>query len=111
MMFNRTEDKNPNYRIIIYGPGAIGGTVGGHLALSGSNVVLIGRGGHIARIQGQGLHLITPTGTHTLKIPAVTTPKQIEFTPNDVVLLCVKSQDTETALRDLQSVTKNVPVF
>jgi 2-dehydropantoate 2-reductase len=110
-MFNRTEDRNPNYRVIIYGPGAIGGTVGGHLALSGSSVVLIGRGGHIARIQEQGLHLITPIGTHTLKIPAVTSPEQIEFTPDDVVLLCVKSQDTQAALRDLQTVIQDIPVF
>ena len=30
-------------RVIIYGAGAIGGVVGGHLALTGTEVVLIGR--------------------------------------------------------------------
>ncbi len=30
-------------RVIIYGAGAIGGVVGGHLARVGNNVILIGR--------------------------------------------------------------------
>jgi 2-dehydropantoate 2-reductase len=98
-------------RAIIYGAGAIGGVVGGHLALAGTEVVLIGRPGHVNAINQRGLHFITPTGTHDLRIPAVTTPNEIKFTPDDVILLCVKGQNTDGALHDLHAVVADVPVF
>ena len=98
-------------RIVIYGAGAIGGVVGGHLARTGHDVVLIGRPGQVKAINEQGLRLITPTGTHVLQLPAVTSPDQINFEPDDVVFLCVKGQNTEEALRDLRAVTENVPIF
>jgi len=98
-------------RAIIYGAGAIGGVVGGHLALAGTEVVLIGRPGHVNAINQHGLHFITPTGTHDLRIPAVTAPDEIEFTPDDVVILCVKGQNTDGALHDLHAVVADVPVF
>jgi len=98
-------------RVIIYGAGAIGGVVGGHLALAGTEVVLIGRPGHVNAINQHGLHFITPTGTHDLRIPAVTAPAEIKFMPDDFVLLCVKGQNTDGALRDLRAVTADIPVF
>jgi len=98
-------------RAIIYGAGAIGGVVGGHLALTGTEVVLIGRPGHVNAINQHGLHFVTPIGTHTLQLPAVTAPDQIEFTPDDVVLLCAKGQNTDEALHDLQAVITDIPVF
>lgn len=98
-------------RFIIYGAGGIGSIMGGHLARTGHEVILIGRPGHVGAINENGLRLITPTGTHVLKIPAVTAPKDIGFKDDDVVLLCMKGQDTEGAMRDLSAVTKDVPVF
>lgn len=98
-------------RAIIYGAGAIGGVVGGHLALTGTEVVLIGRPGHVNAINQHGLRFVTPTGTKNLQIPAVTAPDQIEFTPDDVVLLCVKGQNTNEALRDLHAAIADVPIF
>ena len=73
--------------------------------------ILIGRPEHVGVINKRGFHLVTPTGTYNLKIPAVTSPNQIDFTANDVVFLCMKGQDTEQALRDLKTVTADVPVF
>lgn len=98
-------------RFIIYGAGAIGGTVGGHLALGGYNVLLVGRAGHIGAITAQGFRFITPRGTHILNLPAVTSAAEIEFNRDDVVLLCVKSQDTEAALQELSAVASEVPIF
>lgn len=98
-------------RAIIYGAGGIGCVVGGHLALAGAEVVLIGRPGHVSAVNERGLRFITPTGTHTLHLPAVTSPSQVEFRPGDVVFLCVKGQDTDQALRDLRRTTADVPVF
>jgi len=98
-------------RVIVYGAGAIGGVVGGHLARVGNEVVLVGRPSQVEAIHESGLRLVTPTGTHILHPPAVTSPDQIDFTPADVVLLCVKGQNTDEALKDLRTVVKDVPVF
>ena len=66
-------------RFIIYGAGGIGCVIGGHLARTGHDVVLIGRPGHMEQINDHGLRLVTPSGTHILRIPAVTSPHQIAF--------------------------------
>jgi 2-dehydropantoate 2-reductase len=98
-------------RFIIYGAGGIGSIMGGHLARTGHDVVLIGRPGHVTAINKRGLRLVTPTGTYVLEIPAFTSPDQIRFTGEDVVCLCMKSQDTEAALADLKAAIADIPVF
>jgi len=47
-------------RTIIYGAGAIGGGVGGHLARSGHDVILMSRTGHVKAINEQGCILSRP---------------------------------------------------
>ncbi len=103
--------KNDKLRFIIFGAGAIGGAVGSHLFLAGKEVILISRPGHVNKIKEKGLKFTNPNGTRMLKVKAVTSPSQIAFRANDVVLLCVKSQDTEGALRDLKALIPDVPVF
>lgn len=98
-------------RVIIYGAGAIGGVVGGHLAATGHDVVFIGRPGHVNAIRQHGFRFITPTGTNILRPIAVTKPDEIDFSRDDVVFLCVKGQNTEEALTDLRKVTEDVPIF
>ena len=98
-------------RYIIYGAGGIGSIMGGHLARSGHEVMLIGRPGHVNAINKNGLRLITPTGTYVLQIPAINGPGQVQFKTGDVVCLCMKGQDTEGALKDLKKATNNVPIF
>src|SRR3972149_4673394 len=98
-------------RYIIYGAGGIGSIMGGHLARTGHEVVLIGRPGRASAINHHGLRLITPTGDHVLRIPAVTGPERIDFRPGDIVCLCMKGQDTEGALQDLVRATRRAPVF
>ncbi|MFC1990499.1 ketopantoate reductase family protein [Chloroflexota bacterium] len=98
-------------RYIVYGAGGIGSIMGGHLARTGHDVILIGRPGHVSVINNNGLRLITPTGTHVLRMSAVTNLNQIDFTTGDVIFLCVKGQDTERALEDLKKVTEDMPIF
>lgn len=105
------EQEERTMKVVIYGAGAIGGVVGGHLACAGYDVALIGRSAQVEAIQEHGLRLVTPSGTHVLRLPAVTGPGQINFGPDHVVLLCMKSQNTEEALRDLRAVTGEVPLF
>ncbi len=89
-------------RYIIYGAGGIGGVIGGKLFQRGHEVVLICRGEQVATIQRRGLTVKTPTETLQLPLRAVAHPRELVFTKRDVVILTMKSQDTEMALRDLQ---------
>jgi 2-dehydropantoate 2-reductase len=90
-------------RYIIYGAGGIGSTMGGHLWRTGHPSILIGRQGHVDAINSSGLTLNTPHEDYNLEIPAVTSPDEVVWAPDDVVVLCMKSQDTEAALRALVS--------
>jgi 2-dehydropantoate 2-reductase len=110
---DRIHDKNYGsvMRHIIYGAGAIGGAIGARLHQARQNVLLIARGEHLAKIKKDGLSYRNPVETHTLDIPAVGHPSEIDFTPEDVVILTMKSQHTEAALADLESVASpDVPV-
>jgi 2-dehydropantoate 2-reductase len=97
-------------RYVIYGAGAIGGSLGAKLFAAGREVVLIARGGHLAVLRERGLTLTTPDGDVTQRIPAAGHPSEIEWQDGDVVLLTVKSQDTQGALEDLRSAAGDVPV-
>jgi len=106
-----SSENNKVMRFIIYGAGAIGGVVGGHLAMAGNDVISIGRPGHVNAIREQGLRFVTPSGVHILRMPAVTAPGEVDFRQNDVVLLTMKGQNTEEALRDMHGVVRDVPIF
>ncbi len=87
-------------RFVIYGAGAIGGLVGARLFQHGHDVTLIARGEHAHALRS-GLVVEDPTTTVTLKMPVETTPAAVGWHDDTVVLLCVKSHDTDTAIRDL----------
>jgi 2-dehydropantoate 2-reductase len=93
----------PPSRFIVYGAGAIGGVIGGHLFAHGHDVVLIARGEHQRTIARSGLRVETPEGSQTLGIPAVEHPCELDLDARDVVLLAMKSQDTAASLRALAS--------
>lgn len=92
-------------RYIIYGAGAVGSVIGGRLYRTGHNVVLICRGAHLTTIQEKGLILKTPSETFELPMKAVSHPSEIDFTNDDVILLTMKSQDSEEAHRTLFTLT------
>jgi 2-dehydropantoate 2-reductase len=85
-------------RYIIYGAGAVGGTIGGRLFQHDHEVVLIGRGAHYQALRDGGLHLQSPDESVVLAVAVVERPDQIEHQPGDIVFLAMKSQDTATAL-------------
>lgn len=88
-------------RFVVYGAGAIGGVVGGRLHQHGHDVVLIARGQHYEAIARSGLRLDSPEGSVTLDIPVIDDPATLEWTGDEIVLLAMKSQDTEAATRRL----------
>ncbi|MDQ3702709.1 MAG: ketopantoate reductase family protein [Chloroflexota bacterium] len=101
-------------RYVVYGAGAIGSGIGGHLFRTGHEAVLVGRPGHVGRIRERGLELITPAETYHLHVPAVSTAAEVGFTAGDIVLLCVKSQDTDRALGEIRAAggdPQTLPIF
>jgi 2-dehydropantoate 2-reductase len=90
-------DRGP---ILIWGAGAIGGTVGAHLVRARHAVVFVDVvEDHVAAITGPGLAVEGPVATLRATAPA--------FTPATIkgvfrrVFLCVKTHDTEAACRQL----------
>jgi 2-dehydropantoate 2-reductase len=91
-------------RYVVYGAGAIGGTIGAKLHQAGGDVVLIARGAHLETLEKRGLTLQAPGGTERLSIESVASPQEAELGPEDVVLMTMKSQDTSAALLELARV-------
>ena len=101
-------------RYIIYGAGAIGSILGGHLCRSGADVVLVGSQAHVRAIRRRGLTLRLPEETLSIAIPAVTRAVQLApFRPGDVVLLCAKTHQTLRCLSQLRAACAppTLPVF
>lgn len=85
-------------RIAVIGIGAIGGFFGGKLAQAGNDVMLIGaRREHVDTLMRYGLRIDDGSGTNQMiRVPAATLPSEIA--PVDLVLICVKSYQTDQAL-------------
>src|SRR6267378_2870720 len=77
------------------GAGAIGCYYGGMLARAGHDVTLIGRALHVEAIQRAGLRFETKAFDERVRVHASTEPQAVRGA--ELVLFCVKSQDTETA--------------
>ncbi|HEX2850235.1 MAG TPA: 2-dehydropantoate 2-reductase N-terminal domain-containing protein [Acidimicrobiales bacterium] len=88
-------------RYVIYGAGAIGGTIGARLFQAGHDVTLIARGAHLDSLRAGGLTFETPAGSETLRIPAAGSAEEARLQPGDVVVLAMKTQDTAAALESL----------
>lgn len=98
-------------RFIVFGAGAVGGVVGGRLAEHGHAVVLVARGEQYAAIRERGLRVESAGAVATVDAPVVDHPARIIWAADDVVLLAMKTQDAEPALRDLAAVAPpDVPI-
>jgi 2-dehydropantoate 2-reductase len=91
-------------RYIVYGAGAVGGTIGGRLAQHGHDVVLIARGAHHDAIRDRGLTLEDPDDTVVLRVAVAPEPAALTFGDGDVVILAMKAQDADAAVRSLAAV-------
>ena len=86
--------------LLIWGAGAIGGTIGAHLARAGHDALLVDtEAEHVAAMRARGLTIEGPVANFTQQVNAAT--------PQDVtgqfsrILLCVKAHHTEAAARQL----------
>ena len=98
-------------RYLIYGAGAIGGTMGAALQLRGQDVALIARGPHLHTLQQRGMTFIAPGQQHLLTVNAVDSPHALNITDDDVVFMAMKSQHTLPALSALRVATDAEPAI
>ncbi len=92
-------------KIAIMGAGGVGGYYGGLLAQAGHEVTFIARGAHLQAIRAHGLRIQSVHGDLTIA-PARATDTPAEVGPVDLVLVCVKTTDTEPAAYALRPMLK-----
>jgi 2-dehydropantoate 2-reductase len=87
-------------KVLIWGAGAIGGTIGAYLARAGHEVTLVDQNAeHVKALRERGLRITGPIDEFECTVPA--------FTPEELrgawqtVLLCVKAHHTPEATRQL----------
>ena len=87
-------------RCLIWGAGAIGGTMGAYLARAGHDVTMVDTvAEHVAAIERNGISITGPIAEFTARVPA--------FTPGtlkgewDTIVLATKAHHTEAAARAL----------
>lgn len=90
----------PLLSVAVMGAGSVGCYFGALLARAGHPVTLIGRESHMQAIREHGLRL--QTATQDTYIPVATSTSAQAVADADVVLLCVKSTDTEEAAAQIQ---------
>ena len=97
-------------RILVFGAGAMGSFIGGLFAnQKQNNVTFIGRKAHMAQLRKSGLKISGKTNLHLDK-KSIIAYENIEplikgCGPPELVLVTVKSYDTEKILPDLEKIT------
>lgn len=88
-------------RCLVWGAGAIGGTLGAHLARAGHDVTLVDTvAEHVAAIARDGIRITGPLDEFTARVPAAT-PATLAGAWETIVL-ATKAQHTEEAARMLR---------
>ncbi|MDH3197566.1 MAG: 2-dehydropantoate 2-reductase [Candidatus Krumholzibacteria bacterium] len=90
--------------VVVFGAGAVGSVLGGHLALRKHDVQLVCRDAHARAITDEGLHLRSATGDHVAHPRATTTLSASDLTEKTWLILAVKSQDTPRCTEEIAAV-------
>jgi 2-dehydropantoate 2-reductase len=90
-------------RILIYGAGGVGAFFGALLAKAGRDVYFVARGAQLEAMQSRGLR-IASTIVGDVEVPRVSVyPRAVDSGRADLILVCVKTHQTESILDDLAS--------
>jgi 2-dehydropantoate 2-reductase len=89
---------------VVIGAGAIGAPIAAQLFERGHPAVLVARGRNFEAIAKDGVEVATPDHTRRSKVDVVDGISSLALEPDEVVVLCVKSQDTADALEELVAV-------
>lgn len=92
----------PFNAITVVGAGAVGSFYGALLARAGCRVTLVGRAAHVEAIERNGLRLEMGGSVQTVRVGASTQLSAVRGA--DLVLVCVKSTDTDAIAQDMARV-------
>ena len=88
-------------KILVWGAGAIGGTVAAYLRRAGLDITVTdANAAHVRAIRERGLAITGPIETFTQPLPALT-PDEVAGVW-DTIFLCVKALHTEAAARQIE---------
>jgi 2-dehydropantoate 2-reductase len=87
-------------KVLVMGAGAIGAFVGAYLARAGEEVVFCARGAMLGGLRERGLTIGGIREEFTI-YPITASDEPRDHAPYDLILVCVKSYDTESAGRRL----------
>jgi len=99
-----SDGKPPRY--VIYGAGAVGGTIGGLLTRTGSNVICVARPAYAEALR-QGVVLNLDGRGTTVKAEAVTAIRDVHPESRDIIIITTKSQMTGPVVDELAEVYDN----
>jgi 2-dehydropantoate 2-reductase len=86
-------------KILVVGAGAVGGYFGARLTQAGRDVTFLVRPSRARQLRSEGLRIVSPHGDLTLQ-PKTITGKELD-SPFDIILLSVKAQALDQAMRDM----------
>jgi len=103
---------NHSPEIVIYGAGAIGGTLGGWISPHYGRVSLLARGEHAAAMKSYGLNLHSPKDKKLpYSIPVSVIDDLAQKPEADIVVLAVKNYDLEQAAIDIKAKLTREPLI
>jgi 2-dehydropantoate 2-reductase len=89
-------------KIAVVGAGGTGGFFGGCLARAGEDVTFIARGSHLEAIRASGLRVESASQGNFVLRPVQATDRPSGVGPVDLILLCVKGWDLDSAARSMR---------
>lgn len=94
---------NEEKRYVIFGAGAIGCALGGLLARAGERVISVARPARAEALK-RGILIKQDEGDVTVRSEAVTSARELEPGPGDIIVITTKSQATAAAVEELASI-------
>lgn len=88
-------------KISVYGAGAIGGFLGGHLALAGEDVTLVGRGPHLEAMRDRGVRILA-TEKEVIARPRCVDEDSLPGL-QDAVVVTLKAHSVPKALKGIRA--------
>ncbi len=89
-------------KILIVGAGAVGGFYGAKLARGGEEVTFLARGATLEALRKHDLVVKSFRGDFHARVKVVDSLSN--FSPPDLIILCVKTYDTDTAIEQIRPV-------
>ncbi len=98
---------------LVFGAGAIGGYVGGSLALQGHSITFLEREHNLAGLRANGLRLFLSENSQHLDALsyAASIKEALAYGPFDIAIFALKSYDTAEALKSLKGFESQLPPF